>query len=615
MVVGDTLIKPLPSNSGLYYQKEGELVTSEGSWKLIIYRNLEPLTIARDSLKRLKNSYFSLIARYPKVEHSQTTTSFININIDKINERLSDFALYNENPRSKRAIIDGLGSVLKWLIGTPDAKDAQYYEDCIEKLEKQEIEGAEILNQQMQIISSTLTNFNDTITKISYDEHIINENLYKIQNYLNTTTKAISELSIREQLSEISIQILESILTLEQDIDDVLTSILFVRSGALHPSIISTERLYRELSTTSHARTDKTLVLPVTMSNVHKILDSSTLSAYIYMNKLTYILDFPLIRSDRFTIYHLYSIPIRQPNSTMYSTILPEQTYLATNPTRQQYVSINTLNSCKTYAPEKIVCESLPVYNYNTRPICEMAVLMSKTKEIPTNCVKTTFAAHINTFQAIEANKWIFILRFPTPCVLQCGDKTTHHEIKNSGVIELPRGCKLYTAFVTLSALDEKTTNITHPIITVNIEDNCSYTIDNSETPDLIPLNIDNVSLDSLNTLKEELNHYSEKLKKYRESTFMDKHSSKFSTFTIIIGMAMMIYLLYKCCYKRRLLRRILKPDDHQSGCVQIFNNCFDNSRRRHRVTIPMTTIATSSNSDDESSGTQRSAKSAQPLF
>lgn len=155
------------------------------------------------------------------------------------------------------------------------------------------------------------------------------------------------------------------------------------------------------------------------------------------MNRIVYVLEFPLVRNDRFILYRLYSIPIKHPDSSLYSTILPELTYLATSTTRQNYVIANSLENCKAFAPDTRVCKDLPVYNINTRPTCEMEILVTTDKEVPKICEVTTFAAHINTFQPLENNKWIFILRHKTSYVLECGDKVTNDEVSGSGIIYL----------------------------------------------------------------------------------------------------------------------------------------------------------------------------------
>lgn len=117
-----------------------------------------------------------------------------------------------KNSRVKRELLDGLGSVLKWLIGTPDAKDAQRYDDCINKLEKQELDITDLMQKQLQITSSTIQNFNETIFKISFDEQIINENINRLNDYLNKTQSLVFDINVSEDISTISLQILELVM-------------------------------------------------------------------------------------------------------------------------------------------------------------------------------------------------------------------------------------------------------------------------------------------------------------------------------------------------------------------------------------------------------------------
>lgn len=552
-----------------------------------------------------------------------TTTSFLNLNLQRIENRISEINFYS-NRRAKREILDGLSSVLKWLIGTPDAKDAKHYEECINLLEKQELNTHSLLKQQLQIISSTVTNFNETIHKISYDENVINENLASISTYLNGTNQIMFDLELSEKISKISIQLLESIMSLEQEIDDILASILFIKSGAIHPSIISSERLYKELLMSSHTRTDTTLVAPVTVNNIHEILESASITSYIYLNKLVYIIEFPLIKNERFDIYRIYPIPIQQDKSYLYSTILPEHSYLATSTTRQQYIVTDSIENCKTFGPNKRVCKELPVYNYNTRPTCEMAVLLDSGKDVPSSCEITSFSAHINTFQPIKNNRWIFILQHKTSCVLQCGDSTTHHELEGSGIIKLERGCKAYTSFLTLTASEETTVNISHPIVTVDIEDYCTTTNKLLNPPDIIPLKLNHIRLDSLKSIREQLNQNSKKLEE-NEKPFLQEHQYKLSLFTYSIGILMLAFLAYKicCCYPWRWhFNPHRHQDTHGTGCIRIFNNCFDTSRRRQQI-IPLQATpsrhqATSCVTDDSSEASptpSQKLRTAQSLF
>ncbi|XP_061721834.1 uncharacterized protein LOC133528455 [Cydia pomonella] len=385
------LTEPLPSYSGLFFKNEGTIYLSDESWKLVIYRDLRPLFIAKDSLVRLATKFHFVSTQYNNFTHIETTKSFLKLNLEKIENRLAELNMYlGKNSRQKRELLDGLSVVLKWLIGTPDAKDAMHYEDCINQLEKRETDLSSLMLEQTQIISSTVKTFNESILKITYDELIINENIERLNNYLNSSQSLLFSLKASQDVSAISLQILESVVNLENEINECLTSILFAKSNTIHPSIITLEKLYKELLLSNHIRTNKHLVSTVSPQNIHTILESSSLSAYVYSDKLVYILTFPLIQNDPLDLYHVYSIPIKHPNSSLHTTILPEHVYLAANPSGQTYVSTSSLETCKTYASEKQVCTGLVAYDATARPLCELQILQIA---IPTDASRSSITA------------------------------------------------------------------------------------------------------------------------------------------------------------------------------------------------------------------------------
>lgn len=532
--------------------------------------------------------------------------------------------LGKNSSRQKRELIDGLSSLLKYLIGTPDAKDAKHYDECIDLLEKQELDLSKLMQKQIQIISSTTKNFNGTIHKIVYDEQIINENILKLNQYLNSSEKLIFDMKVSEQISTISIQILESVTSLENEINEVLTSILFAKSNIIHPSIISLKELYQELLLSNYARSNKNLIIPVTIHNIHTILDSSTLSAYVYSDRLIYILDFPLVNNEPFTLYHIFSIPIQHHNSSLYTTILPEHKYLATNPNGQEYISTSSLKNCKKYTTGRSICTDFVVYESATRPICEQQILFSVSKSIPKTCTVSTFAAIINTFQALDNNRWLYIITNETQSVLQCNSNVTHHKLQGIGILTLKEDCKLHTGFSTLSASKRIDKNFTYPITVPDIRtEDCFEETKLMPTADLHPIPINELPLDSLNTLKHQLDKHKEEITKFQNKTFSQHHQVGLSWITIMSGIAMFLTLLYlikKYCF-RRPFQLCNQHENQRDGCVQIFNNCFDSSSRRRTTNfttaIPLTTVGTSCISEDEDdSPTQRSgASNAQSLF
>lgn len=77
---------------------------------------------------------------YLQREHLKTLcASSLNIIRNEINKIKQNFAIIAhqlESKRVKRGIINGIGNALKWLIGTPDADDADFYTDSIQSLKR-----------------------------------------------------------------------------------------------------------------------------------------------------------------------------------------------------------------------------------------------------------------------------------------------------------------------------------------------------------------------------------------------------------------------------------------------------------------------------------------------
>lgn len=87
--------------------------------------------------------------------------------------------------RVKRGWIDGAGTVLKTIFGTLDANDAKVYNDAINKLNREEQMTVKLLADQANVVKTTISNFNSSITNFKENEIIFNKNLLTIQNFVN----------------------------------------------------------------------------------------------------------------------------------------------------------------------------------------------------------------------------------------------------------------------------------------------------------------------------------------------------------------------------------------------------------------------------------------------
>jgi len=141
--------------------------------------------------------------------------------------------------RTKRALIDIAGTVFKTLFGTLDAKDGEYYDTAINKVNSNEKELLNLLKQQSHVVQTTIANFNATVSSLNDDRTILNKNLKKIEIALEKSSHQGFNLelkqSIEEQLSLIEIMVNQ----LETEFSAIINAILFAKSNILHPFVMT----------------------------------------------------------------------------------------------------------------------------------------------------------------------------------------------------------------------------------------------------------------------------------------------------------------------------------------------------------------------------------------
>ncbi|KAF9413693.1 hypothetical protein HW555_008139 [Spodoptera exigua] len=92
--------------------------------------------------------------------------------------------LVNSNKRYKRGLIDAGESLLKSFFGTLDAEEALKFSNAIHQVETDEKQLAHLIRDNIHVIMSTITTFNNFISKLSENEQRLNKNLEVIDKGL-----------------------------------------------------------------------------------------------------------------------------------------------------------------------------------------------------------------------------------------------------------------------------------------------------------------------------------------------------------------------------------------------------------------------------------------------
>ena len=332
MTYGQVTVSPIENTIGLYYERENDVRISEDHWNLIVYKDLSTISDAfsrnqliLDNLNRRiiynpnNTQSFSLTLR----AHAKTLGAISK----RISTNLETIQLETQR-RYKRGILNGVGSIWKAISGNLDAADGEYFNDCIDKLEKDDREIQALLKNQIHIVSTTIKNFNNTIRKLLIDEQNFNDNIRKIQDAINDAQ--IESQMLHAQLNTIDIceSLLESFIIIEEEIRDTIDSLTFSKLGLLHPSVIKPDELMQQLIMISKNLDHNNLPLQPSLANLPGLVDLIVLKAFQTDKRLVFVLQIPLVSNDQFSTYHLYSIPTKNVGQNAYHTIIPESKYI-----------------------------------------------------------------------------------------------------------------------------------------------------------------------------------------------------------------------------------------------------------------------------------------------
>ncbi len=183
-----TTILDVTHGPGLMPIQLGPARLQKSHHTLVHYFDLTLIRTEIDKLNRyfqtaLENSkknaiYTSELANYDKlITHTSKLVQ------QKLNNIYPNF-----NTRSKRGLIDGLGSAIKFLTGNMDASDATRINKIIKHLENNQQDLEKQLLNQYSINKHVLQHFNYSVSNIQYNEQLLKNKIIKINNNNSNNT-------------------------------------------------------------------------------------------------------------------------------------------------------------------------------------------------------------------------------------------------------------------------------------------------------------------------------------------------------------------------------------------------------------------------------------------
>lgn len=498
--------------------------------------------------------------------------------LDRISKRIQN-QLRNiqlEFPtRFKRGILNGVGSIWKAITGNLDASDGEYFNQCIDKLEKDDAAIQALLRSQINIVSTTIKNFNNTVRNLQIDELTLNQDLEKIQNSINNATNERQFLKDQIQVINMFENLLESYVLIENEVNDITDSLTFSKLQILHPSVIKSDTLIEQLVLISRQLEHNNLPLRPNVQNLPGLINLITLKAFQNEKRLVFILQIPLVSNEQYTSYHLYSIPTRDLNSDLFHAIIPESKYIGLSKDNRQYLRISNLDQCKEIATGTSLCKNMVPLAIESAP-CEIEVI---TKLSTKACKPVLMRFKDYNVVKLKKNKWIVILSKVMPIVHTCPQQMTKTQlVEANSILSMQPACTAYIGSTQIYAQEEKSSNYTEHDVIPQVPFDCCEDVAKNMQVTLNPIKLNSINLDELDTASHKLSEQEDLLNQLNTESFAGKH---LGTFTIITIVAILLIFSYCICCKCGLFRKLIgymKPsggdDSPPNCCIQLFNYC-----------------------------------------
>lgn len=561
----------ITNKAGIFYHELGVAKISHDHFTLLSFTNIsffetELEFLTRMYLKSKDLCFYTRISdelsKFNKNTYTcRQTLKLINFQINNLEQKFETIKHLTSHSskdlqRSKRGVFNGLSYALKWLTGTPDSDDAQYYTDAIKNLNEQNHDIQMLLKQQTQIMSHTIDNFNKSVQTLIINENILNENIEKFNEFSNKTIDALNSINNFQKIHDHLNIVNELINHLLIKFDETISAMLFSQNNILHPSVITPKQLRTELMKIRLNPDSEFPIDPANYNNVYHYFSISKLAVITSQNLIIYAIKLPVVTKELYQLYNLIPLPSPTLNCpSIYTFINPTYSYLLLSNTRIYYGQAKDLSTCTKIMADDFICEKIIIHLIRERPICETELRLSSPNRVPKDCSTKVIKLNAEVWHQLNTNQWLYILTKPTHGTINCESAniiTTDVQLQGTGILTLNKSCKYYTSSTLLVATSKQmsTYNNFIPKIDITKDDCCTerQQILTKEDNNMKPILLNNLDLIDLKHSQHQLEEFDNILQNDLNKPFIVHHTKWYNVLLGVITIILLLVIIHKCC-------------------------------------------------------------------
>lgn len=445
-----------------YIEQMGTIVPITKEWKFIAQIELSDYSHDLLFIYRIINSTknaCTLISKKIEDDICTTIVKSIEMTFDHIKKNhliIKPFTQTNlRRTKTKRSLFGVVGLLAGSLFGVLNEKDAQYYNEQIDKLKSDDKIAQKLLKQHTTVIDATFHNVQE-IQKhmIEFDSKILKitkflEDTYNFNDYTNI-------FKMTHRLSELATLTTFLLNEFKGKQNTLLDLIINTKQENVHSNFIDPQELFEYLSNiVGSIPATHSLPFQLTESNIYKFFKLAQIESRIMKSKIIVKISVPLIEAQKYTLVKTTNIPAQ--NGKLFSFIFSEKDTLAVSENLENYFEpkLEDIKNCRTIDGIFYCRINFPIYRSDSRPTCELKAFTHNKIDKDLCQISVSLLKYDVWKQLLKPNSWVYIMPKNEPVFIDCpGKETISYILNGTGTFELDEGCTLRDKYVTLKATE-----------------------------------------------------------------------------------------------------------------------------------------------------------------
>lgn len=444
-------VTPFTSQSGLYFEDMGQVNIVNNEWKLIIYCNLENYWLELDGYRNITQRMEGLCE---KISNDTVLANLCQALLMQFHHHLTIIDHNNEllkihdqpttrKVRSKRGLINAVGSLANNLFGVLDQTYAEHYENQIKEIQQNEGFLHQLIINQTSVVEATSNIIKKTEQKITEQVANFNKHLDVIKFRLNQMDYSNMLLESAQNFNFLALEATLMMIGYESLQKDLLNMVINIKNGAISLRLLTPSQLIDQLAVIRrYLPPDLKLPYDESSSQTRQLYQLMSTEARVTKKNFIIRVKIPLPYREEYQLFHLIPVPTRHENKFVF--IEPSSTHLIVNLLRNNYYGLSEeeLHRCKYLSNQQYLCEQHhPIYNTESNiSRCEIDLLNHVSTLSPFCNLRSTNPSRTWT-QLHKTNNWVYSVDEVCTLNIICNTGVFPVTLEGNGIIGIEPKC------------------------------------------------------------------------------------------------------------------------------------------------------------------------------